>query len=252
MSNPFAILADYPQEGPAVPAREKTVRAKDHHESGTGRRDKTKREGRGAGNWGNAKDDLKVNKKAEKIENEANAEEPAEEKVEEEKPKIQYVNPSQFFMDDEDEEEKPVKKQPKESNMDIAQKYLDIMTKKAQEKKVHEREEKQDETIILDTAFLSTEEALKQRRERAQTERRFNGPRRDRAPRKQGEKPARKFAEKPRKEGEAPKPAAEKPRNERKPRDDRKPRDQRNSGVQHQRQNAGKNLALNAKNFPSL
>ena len=59
MSDKFAVLKDYPAEGPEVPEREKIVRKKDKHESGTGRKDKTKKEGKGLGNWGNPEDDIK-------------------------------------------------------------------------------------------------------------------------------------------------------------------------------------------------
>ena len=59
MADKLAVLKDYPAEGPEVPDREKIVRKKDKHESGTGRRDKTKRDGKGKGNWGNPEDDIK-------------------------------------------------------------------------------------------------------------------------------------------------------------------------------------------------
>ena len=53
------ILKDYPKDGPEMPEREKVQRSKNKHESGTGRKDTTKREGRGKGNWGNPEDDIK-------------------------------------------------------------------------------------------------------------------------------------------------------------------------------------------------
>lgn len=59
MSDKFAVLEGYPKDGPEVPERTKVERAKDRHESGTGRKDKVKRGGRGPSNWGNPEDDLK-------------------------------------------------------------------------------------------------------------------------------------------------------------------------------------------------
>jgi len=59
MSDKFDILKDYPAEGPANPERTKIVREKDRHEPGNGRRDKTKRDGRGPSNWGDPKEDVK-------------------------------------------------------------------------------------------------------------------------------------------------------------------------------------------------
>jgi hypothetical protein len=265
MSNPFAILSDYPEEGPAMPEREKIVRTKDRSESGTGRRDRTKRDGRGPSNWGNPADDHKVNLKAEKIEEKLEGEEQKE--VVEEKPKIQYVDPSQFFMDEEKvERPKNVKK---ESQVEVAKKYLDIMTKKSQEKKVYEREDKKDSTLHLETGFLSTDEALKQRQQ-SQRERqsgpRRGAPRNDRRPqgdrppreqrpqgeRPQGEGPQRKFADRPYRD-ETNKPHDDsKPRGERKPQNQNRPRNERTNRVQHQRQGAGPKGSLNLKNFPSL
>ena len=55
----FEILKNYPKDGPEPPERQKVVREKDHHESGTGRNDKMKKGGSGKGNWGNPKDDIK-------------------------------------------------------------------------------------------------------------------------------------------------------------------------------------------------
>jgi len=59
MTDKFDILRDYPPEGPPIPERSKIIREKDHHEPGNGRRDKTKRGGRGPSNWGDPKDDAK-------------------------------------------------------------------------------------------------------------------------------------------------------------------------------------------------
>ncbi|OHT13880.1 hypothetical protein TRFO_15906 [Tritrichomonas foetus] len=54
----FAVLEGYPKDGPEMPEREKVHREKNKHESGTGRRDREKREGRGQSNWGNPLDDV--------------------------------------------------------------------------------------------------------------------------------------------------------------------------------------------------
>ena len=70
MSDKFEVLKDYPKDGPEMPEREKIVRNKDRHESGTGRKDKTKRSGKGAGNWGSPEDDIKYLDEHEKEEEE--------------------------------------------------------------------------------------------------------------------------------------------------------------------------------------
>ena len=59
MSDKFAVLQDYPKEGPPIPEREKVQRKKDKHDPGNLRRDKTKRGGKGKDNWGTPEDDLK-------------------------------------------------------------------------------------------------------------------------------------------------------------------------------------------------
>lgn len=80
MSDKLAVLKDYPKDGPEVPEREKIVRTKDRHESGTGRRDKTKRQGKGAGNWGDPKDDVKYMDEVEPQEDYEEEEEAPEQK----------------------------------------------------------------------------------------------------------------------------------------------------------------------------
>ena len=257
MSNPFAILADYPKEGPAAPEREKVHRQKDHHESGTGRRDRTKREGRGPANWGNPRDDTRVNKKADRIDA---ITEQDQLPVEDSTPKINYVPASQFFDDSDDED---VAGQPVvgKAQKAIDPQFLAIMTEKAKKQVVAKEQSDEDEDNQLDTNFLSTEQALRQRQNQQRSRpprggRGGRGPRRDgerpprrdddRPPRRDGNGPARKFGDRPR-EGQKP----EGQKNERQPRhNDRKPRDQRNSGVQHQRVNGGRTFT--SSDFPSL
>lgn len=95
MSNPLAALEGYPKEGPEVPEREKVKREKDRHESGTGRRDREKRGGAGAANWGDPiKDQLAAE---DDVEPQDLPEEP-----EEEGPKKEVVRPD-FGEDDEEE-----------------------------------------------------------------------------------------------------------------------------------------------------
>ena len=95
MSDHFAILKDYPKEGPPVPEREKVVRAKNKHEPGNGRRDKEKRDGHGAGNWGDPiKDQMN-----------AKADEDNQEEIEDQlndSPKPDFVPAQQFFAADDD------------------------------------------------------------------------------------------------------------------------------------------------------
>lgn len=267
MSNPFAILADYPAEGPAVPQREKIVRQKDRHESGTGRRDKTKREGRGPSNWGNPADDAKPATKREqrvaKDEADASAE-PVEEQIEE-KSAPQYVSAAQFFDDDEDEEFVGVPQKATKADKAIASKYLDIMSNKAKKQAVVKEEVEEDENII-ETNFLSTEQAQEEARKRAESRpprRDSRPPRRDNrkprqerpterkeeAPKAEGDAPARKFARQPRKEGEKPQERGQRP-----PRrdDNKRPRDQRTGNVQHQRNQGNNHSKFSLDNFPSL
>ena len=94
MSDHFAILQDYPKEGPPVPEREKVHRGKNKHESGTGRRDKEKREGRGQGNWG---DPIKDQIEAEADEDIDQDEIPEDEKA---SPQPDYVPAKQIFAND--------------------------------------------------------------------------------------------------------------------------------------------------------
>ena len=269
MSNRFAILADYPKEGPAVPEREKVQRQKDHHESGTGRRDRTKREGRGPSNWGNPRDDTRVNRKADRIDAEVEKDQDATEV--DSTPKVQYVDAAQFFDDSDDEDVAGAPVTAQKAQKAIDQQYLDIMTEKAKKQVVaKEEDEDEDEDNQLDTNFLSTDQALRQQRQNQSRGRgaprgrggRGRGPRReggDRPPRRDdGERPprregapGRKFAERPARTGEQ-KQEGQQQKGDRQPRRDqqRKPRDQRTSGVQHQRVNGGRQFT--AADFPSL
>jgi hypothetical protein len=93
----FAVLQDYPKEGPEMPEREKLKRAKDRHESGTGRRDREKRQGRGQSNWGNPIDDgLAVAQEEERD---------YEEDLPEPEPGITDFVPAEGLLDSDDDEE---------------------------------------------------------------------------------------------------------------------------------------------------
>lgn len=100
----FAVLDDYPKDGPDMPEREKVQRKKDKHDPGTGRRDREKREGRGPSNWGNPMDDTRQFPEEHDDEEEM-AEAPAE------KAKTDYVPADQYFSKDDEDGEKitPVK-----------------------------------------------------------------------------------------------------------------------------------------------
>lgn len=100
----FAALDGYPKDGPEMPEREKVHREKNKHESGTGRRDREKREGRGQSNWGNALDDQLADYHEEE---DVNAEEPQETPGEQKefKPAAKYFEDD----DDQDKDKKPGK-----------------------------------------------------------------------------------------------------------------------------------------------
>ena len=102
MSSPLAALEGYPKEGPEVPEREKVKREKDRHESGTGRRDREKRGGKGPSNWG---DPIKDQLEAEADPDEEVPEEPEPQQAGEKK---NYTAPE--FEDDDDEETKKAPK----------------------------------------------------------------------------------------------------------------------------------------------
>ena len=101
----FAALDGYPKDGPEMPEREKVHRDKNKHESGTGRRDREKREGRGQSNWGNALDDQLADYHEEDNEE---VEEPQENPTE----KKDFKPAAKYFEDDDDNEnEKKASKQ---------------------------------------------------------------------------------------------------------------------------------------------
>ena len=243
--NPFAILADpenpYPKQASAVPEkREKVVREKDRHEPGTGRRDTTKRDGKGAYNVGNPIEDVRKGQLDDGDKPEQ--EQPVEEKPEEPKePKIVYVAATNFFSDSEDDE---IQVQPKMSKSEakVDSKYFDMIAKKPDRKVSKRSEEDQEEFQIQ---FLSTKEALKEQAEREQSKfnKRFNHPK---GPKRNYYKPAQK-------EGQEAKPEekTEQPRGPKNPGSyDKKPQH-----VPHQRTNnnyrpKGGNLKMD--NFPSL
>lgn len=102
-SGKLAALNGYPTEGPEVPDREKVVREKDRHESGTGRRDREKREGRGPSNWGDpVQDALAAQEEHYEEEEEGEVPDSAD-------PPKKYVNAGQFFDKEEDESHPTVK-----------------------------------------------------------------------------------------------------------------------------------------------
>lgn len=236
MSNPFAILADYPADGPAVPEREKVRREKNKHVPGTGRRDKVKREGRGAGNWGNALEDRPV-----VVDQEPAAEGEAEVVTQ------QYEPACNFFESDSEDEfvpqvVKPVAKIPKEFEGMIA----------VRDTERHETKYVSDDEEEFEFGFLNTQEALKQREIRG-----TRPPRGGARPPRGGARAPRGGARPPRPQGERPprpqgeRPAAEagdKPRPPRKNGPGSTPRDQKGrKGADHRRQGP-----LNINNFPSL
>ena len=238
MSNPFAILADYPADGPAVPEREKVRRDKNKHVPGTGRRDKVKREGRGASNWGNALEDRPV-----VVDQEA----PVQGEVEE---STQQFEPAINFFDSDSEDEfvpqvvKPVAKIPKQFEGMIAVRDTD----RHETKYVSDDEEE-----AFEFGFLNTQEALKQREFRAPrggARPARGGPRG--APRgapRGGARPPRGGARPPRPQGERrERPAAEEGEKPRPPRKNGPGlRDQKAQKNDHRRQGP-----LNINNFPSL
>ena len=254
-NNPFAILKDYPQEGPAVPERTKVVRTKDHHESGTGRVDKTKRQGKGPSNWGNEVDDFKNNRGPieEKVETEEKAQEGAEEKKEEVK-KVEY-KPAFGLFDDSEDEEIHYAEKPSKSEARVDAKFIPILSKKAVKDIIIKKEEEVEE---FEVGFLNSKEAIKTefkdrlnnkpRGPKGQFQRRNDEsrpPRRndDRPPRR--ERPAEEKAE-----GQKPVEGEEKKRNHPKA-----PRDQRPGNVQHQRTQGGhqgNKPRFTMAQFPSL
>ena len=245
MSNPFAILSDY-NGANEVPQREKVVRKKNKHEPGAGYSSTIKREGRGQSNWGNAIDEAKRPEIVDQQEGEQ------QENVENAEPKVVYEAAFKYF-DSDDEDETPKIHREGKRVVNIPEQYASMVVEK-KSKSVEVRTYIDDEPEAIETGFLSTAEAIRQRQNARRSGynnnrnvggRKPNGQRKpqDRAPR----------AAPPR--NNAPKPAAPaqgENAQEKKPRS--KPRDQRPGNVQHQRQvGAGKKQSnLSLKNFPKL
>lgn len=240
-SNPFAILADYtdPTEKPIQ--REKVIRKKNKHESGAGYRATTKREGRGKDNWGNALDDAKRGDYVEPQEKETPEGEQKEET------KLVYTSAFQYFDDSDDEEPMKITREGK-AVQKIPEEYASMVVKKR--KTVEYRTYNDNDKEEIETGFLNTQEAMKQRQQRNNNFRGNNNARRGRP--QQGRKPAAPRNNKPAAPA-APAQKTEQPA-EKKRQGNQKPRDQRPGNVQHQRtNNAGRKQGnLSLKNFPKL
>lgn len=272
MSNPFAILADYPEDGPAVPTREKVRREKNKHEPGTGRRDKEKRQGRGQSNWGNALDDAKRPELSENQEGDEQAQEAAE-------PKVVYVPATNFFDSDEDDEEAATAGVPttasKKRIAKVPQEFASMIVEKDDVKIVPTQTYSDDEDEEgIQTGFLNSQEARQQREQQRQQR---GGPRGGRGgprggrggprggPRGGRGGPRAVGGQRPeRKEGEqtapaaTPAPANEGERKPRTPRNSKPLRDSTPGNVQHQRDHSSRGMRpqqrnqLSMNNFPSL
>ncbi|OHT14840.1 hypothetical protein TRFO_14798 [Tritrichomonas foetus] len=255
MSNPFAILAEYPEAGPEVPQREKVRREKNKHESGTGRRDREKRQGRGQSNWGNALDDIN-RRPIEEAQEGAEGEAPAQP----EEPKIQYVAAGQFFSDSDDDFTGGVPERPTKQVVQIPAAYADIIAEK-RDKRVEVRKYDSDDEEEIQTGFLNTAQAMQQRRDHtSDRDRRPRGGRGRGGPRggPRGGRGGPRGGRRPNEDRQEA-PAAPADEEGRKTRGT--PRDRRPGNVQHQRDtgaNRGprggqpRNNNLNIKNFPSL
>ena len=269
-TNRFAILNDYPAEGPEVPEREKVHRSKNKHESGTGRRDNNKRQGQGQSNWGNPlQESVRASNEGGAPQEEGEAGENTEETTTQPTP---YVPASSIFEDSDDENEVAPTK-PAQKQIQVPSEFADMVVKReGYDYNVHDSEDEAPENEYE----IDFKSAPQVRRE--QQEQRFNshrggrpmrGPRRGRGgPRKDGEYRPRPDGEyRPRPDGEKPQERRGGPRREEgeqtKPRGrggPQKNRDQRPSGVQHQRYNYGGNrnggnrsgVNLNINQFPTL
>ncbi|KAH0792924.1 hypothetical protein GPJ56_003188 [Histomonas meleagridis] len=248
MSNPFAILSDY-NGADEVPQREKVIRKKNKHEPGSGYRSTIKREGRGRSNWGNAIDEAKRPELTEQQETEQQG------TAENAEPKIVYESAFKYFASDDEDETPRIKREGKRV-VKIPEQYASMVVEKKTKTTEVKTYNEVSEPEVIETGFLSTAEALRQRQNarRGGYNNNRNGGRRPNPQRKpQGDRPQRPAPQR----NAAPKPATtpaqgENTQQERKPRS--KPRDQRPGNVQHQRQvGSGKkqsNLSLN--NFPKL
>lgn len=159
MSNPFKILADYPENGPEPPKNEQKVhREKNKHESGTGRRDKEKRQGRGQSNWGNALDeanrpplpDTDGTENQEAPQNEDNT------------PKINYVPASNFFDSDDDEPE-PIPQQPKKRVVNVPEQYAALIASKAEKQQIEIRKYDDEDESNFELGFINSKQAISER-----------------------------------------------------------------------------------------
>ncbi|KAH0785742.1 hypothetical protein GPJ56_010304 [Histomonas meleagridis] len=243
MSNPFAILSDY-NGADEVPQREKVIRKKNKHEPGVGYRSTIKREGRGRSNWGNAIDEAKRPEIVDEQEGEQ------QEVTENAQPKVVFEAAYKYFDSDDEDETPKINRQGKRV-VKIPEQYASMVVEK-KVKTTEVKTYKESEPEVIETGFLSTAEALRQRQNaRRGNNNRNTGGRRPNAQRKPQERPQRA----PQQRDAAPKPAAPaqgENAQERKPRS--KPRDQRPGNVQHQRQvGTGKKQSnLSLKNFPKL
>ena len=255
-SNRFAVLSEYPEGIPPVPEREKVHREKDHHEPGTGRRDRQKREGRGRSNWGNALDEANRPDLKEPEEGAEGAEQP-----ESNEPKKNYTPAADFLASDSDDEDYAPKTVKKE--VVIEERFKDLVAERKNPAVVIKEAPEEDDNTI-DTGFLSTQEAIR----RNATEHRGRGGQRGRGgPRMQsrdgprdgprgrggprrgrGGFEGRQGDAQPRREEAA---EGERPHS----RGGRGPRDARPHFGQQQRTSAGRRggqLSMNNHNFPSL
>jgi len=155
MSNPFAILKDYPEDGPEVPQREKVTRSKDRHVPGNNRRDKTKRDGRGPSNWGNA-----TQESARAAKSPAEGEEAEDQKTqsEQEESKPSYVPTTGIFADSDDEEYEQPKLQKKVYT--IPDEYANMVNLKEDQDIVVEHEEEEEQ---FELGFKSYAEVHKEK-----------------------------------------------------------------------------------------
>jgi hypothetical protein len=273
MSNPFAILAD--QEAPAAAAPADAVphkgkRDKDRHDSGTGRRDKTKRDDRGGLAWGNAIDihnrpELAEHADASPPQAGSAAESPAP------TPKPEYVSAVGIFGDSSDDEDgnPGIPQAPSKPVAVVPAAFQKLIGNRPTNDAKTVVTTSEPETPLFEVGFLSTQEALKQQAERPRGPYgssppygrgsprggRGGGPRRgDFRPegeRRGGRSGPRREREEPIRQRPEPIPdeAADEKRRGRKP-----PREARPVAPQHQRDGGrvGKNPHLSLKDFPSL
>ena len=261
-ANRFAILKEYPADGFPVEQRQKVRREKDRHVPGTGRTDRVKREGRGAANVGNYKDDLKYDDEPEQQE--------SGEEVVEEAPKVAYVSATEFFSDSESDSDVPYNRPP----VAVAEEYASVISKNVKSRPVHSYQPQEAEGDEFEYGFISTDQAEKMRAERARNQRGRgrggNRPRGQRTPRGDRPKDEGRPRSRARRQEEETGVKIERPKRnnqqgeeaqdgqQRKPRNtSNPPRNQRPSGVQHQRQGNNNQRQqrrndMSIHNFPAL